>query len=116
MFEVISNIEIIYHVNSAKLSKDFFNALILWKGSELFCTAGHTCLPSVLYVGRLYIVLAIELFLQHDADNSLSKDGNVFSFVGHGQTVVTAPILRIRGLDFDAIEDFTGSILLSWIL
>lgn len=83
---------------------------------NFFCTAGHTYLPSVLYLGRLYIVLAIVLFLQRDADDSLSKDGNVFSFLEHGQTVVTAPILRIRGFDFHAIKDVTGSILLSWVV
>ena len=100
MFKVVSNIEIIYHVNSAKLSKDFFSALILWKDSEIFCTAGHTYLLSVFYVGRSYIVLDIVLLLQYGAENPLLKDGNMFSFLEHRWTVATASILKVRGFDF----------------
>jgi len=33
--EVISDIEIIYHMNHAELSEDFFSALILLKDSEI---------------------------------------------------------------------------------
>lgn len=38
--EVISDIEIIYHMNYAKLSEDFFSALILQKDSEISLHTG----------------------------------------------------------------------------
>lgn len=45
-----------------------------------------------------YIALVIVLLLQCGTENFRSKDGNVLSFLEHGQTVFAASTLRIRCL------------------